>query len=1501
MDGKVNRHLKTFGKTWKLWALLLIMMPAQLFGLGNEGRKEIQKAEILARSGKYDEAILHLKSALDDDKSAEIARFEIARMLFLKKETKKAINYFERFCKKFPKSAKIPWCYHYLAILHNPGLSDIDQVLDRFYDSVFRYSVLRRNITYFPELFFFDQDAQLFDFEKSSRYNDLIMKKYPEEKELYNLARRRFAIAYYIYFEDMDKSLSYIEGNPEDKRFNTIMKGIMYFIKGARSGLSSVNQVKKFEELKESCRFYDFLLTLYAFAIEDFNNPGLFSESEEAISGKYSMAPDEELIMYFISAQYQEFSTKNLETALKLYKVLVKRSSEVGGKAESSRKYRYSSLEVYAKKAVERLEGFSRDKEKSEYQFFISDSFVRLGQYEKALSVIENLEIEMGMNEDIRRIAILKKAKILSEDMQNYDNARIYLEKNEGIFKKSIYTAEYHHLLADLYLKLGNYSRAISIFEDMSKNAAENELNKQALLKMAYIYEEWADYDKARQKYEKFISISLGSDLGDIARIRLAKLFKEQFKKPVEARSLLSAIVLNPDSPFREQAKEIMDDLFRVHKPEIVKDQGGKTDKKAPPQKEKKSKVYNAEEISTLKEIFSKLKEAEDESRKLEIIYEAGEYFFNTIKDYENAIKFYSMYKAISDEAMTLNNRYYDVIFKLAQSYYSSGEPDSGIVMLEEGISRAADDENRFRLLDQKKKWKNEQGEEAKDTLWNIVKMHQLAEKEGYFNYLTEYYHIMMKEGTDKEINDLIDMLGKYPESFHTVYYRMKLSEKIGEQGKYKDYLKKLSDYSQVADKIDDLLMDENNKKIYHDLIVKYTEFLDTYPFSDKIPFVKMNIARIYLNKLKEFDKGSAMLHQLSATYGDMKEGIEAKALLVKLPYLKEKERLANYLINPDLTDDEKAEAYLRLMEIALFYLFDVSSGQKYENLIKNLKMNAENRAYWAQLVEKKKHGDLFGDGNKDMKINALEDIYFLLDSARLVRKENGDSSFLIRYLNEFVEKYPKFPGINKIYDELILLYQQRQEPENEEKFIWLVLKNSGGEKRTAYLDSLGKMYMDRPSDLITALQGLQSEEKEIVDRIEWLRKYQMVLSMEEQSYNYTVEKGLNYFDKIIDIYRTLGLFSPMYKTYQRIIDGASDKKTKAGYYLKFADEYEKNGEFYDAVKVYRDFLKDFPDYPKTPQLLLYLAKEYARREAFDITVQYFDEIKKKYPEFYLSRKLEKQVLEYEGKKEVATAKGSKSKSKTEVLTSFEALTEKCKEILYDDFEGEEMYDEERDELVARIDTIAGGEGKDYDRILKIAEVLKGKKYYRRTSEFFDSAYEYLSFSAEKKQSPEILLKNAELNEENIENFERTIELYELYFKKAPQNSTFERLHFHIAQLYHLKLQDILKSKENYDVIIDRYPESEYFDDSLLFEGMLYMDEYKEYDRAIEYFQRIIDEKFSSDLADDAQFKIAQIYENFMHDDARAREEYQKVINNFSNSNLYEDAEFAIRRIDERQ
>ncbi|MCK5684567.1 tetratricopeptide repeat protein, partial [bacterium] len=271
-----------------------------------------------------------------------------------------------------------------------------------------------------------------------------------------------------------------------------------------------------------------------------------------------------------------------------------------------------------------------------------------------------------------------------------------------------------------------------------------------------------------------------------------------------------------------------------------------------------------------------------------------------------------------------------------------------------------------------------------------------------------------------------------------------------------------------------------------------------------------------------------------------------------------------------------------------------------------------------------------------------------------------------------------------------------------------------------------------------------------------------------------------------------------------------------------------------------------------------------------------------------------------EQKKESPDKKGKKGKSKTTVISSFDVLIEKCKELLEDEFEDEELYDEEREELIARVEKIGETKDKDFDKITKILNVLKGKKLFKRASEFLNSAYEFLSHTSEKKNAPELVLLNAEINEEHIHDYEKSVELYELYLKESSQSTKFVRLHFHIAQLYHLKLENILKSKENYDVIIDSYPESEYFDKSLLFEGMLYMDEYKEYDTAIEYFERIINDKFDSELADDAQYKIGEIYENILHDDQKAKEAYEKVIHNFSNSNVYENAEFAIRRIEDR-
>ncbi|MCK5687160.1 tetratricopeptide repeat protein, partial [bacterium] len=1201
--------MKKINSDRKIWVCKLFITAIMLFFVyiipafskDSVAELHLKKADLLMKKGKYTEAGLHYKQALDDDEYSEVARYKIACMLFRKKDYIKSRKYFLKFCKKYPKSKYIPKCWNYLAILHNPELPDIDQVMDRFYDTVFRYAVLKKNIRFFPELFFFGQKSNFFDFDKSFDYNTRIMKQFPEEQKLYNMARKRLAIAYYIYFEDIEKSLIYIDDNKEDKRFNTILRGIIIFITSIREGISAENFSKKLVDLKIKTRFSDFIQTLYAFAIDDSNIPEFFQLSIADVQKKYGKVHDEELIMYFILSRFNEMKRKDLKRALDFYTILQKRASDVKKMVSKDKEFRYSSLEVYAKKAISRIKDYLEEQEKAGYQFFISDSFVRLGKYDKALSVLDIVVNDPKTKDELKLRAVLKKAKVLSEDLQNYDNCRIYLEKWEKLFKDSVFSAEYYHLLADSHLKLGNYSRAIEIFDDMGKNAGENELKKQALLKLAYIYEEWEDYDKASQKYEKFIELSAGNDLGDIARIRLAKLYKDNYKKPVKARSLLSAIVLNPDSPFRDQAKEIMNDLFKRNKAPV----SGKK-KKGTKKSPAKKKIFNSEEISVLKGIFSKLKETEDESAKLSLLYEAGEYFFETIKGYGDAIKFFSMYKAISDESMNYNERYYDVIYKMAQSYFLSEDIDMGIAMLEEGIGKSADDKSRFRFLNQKKKWKNEQGEEAKDTLWEIVRMYKLSEEEGYFNYLTEYYQIIMKEGTDIEVRKLIKLLGKYPESFHSVYYRMKLCEKIGEKKKYKEFLKNLSKYSQVADKIEDLLLDEKNKKIYNDLLIKYTEFLNNYPFSSKIPFVKLNIAKLYVNKLKDFDKGSSFLNQLISSYPDFKEGVEAKNLLEKLPYYKQKERLENYLINPDLTDDEKAEAYLRLIELAHFYLLDMYTSQKYEELIKTLKMNSSNRAYYAQLMERKKIEKVFGKQAKKMNITALEDIYLLLNSARVVRKENGEPEFLIRYLNEFAVKYPKFPGINKIYEELILLYNQKKDLENEEKYIWIVLKSGKSENLKSHLDTLFKMYRDKTGKLEKKLENLNSDEKAIVKKINWLKRLNMVRTMEEHSFNYTVEKGLHYFEKIADIYRSLGLFPEMYNTYRRVIDGAHTKKLKGKFFLKLADEYEKNGEFYDSVKVYREFMKAFPDYSKTPQLLLFLAKEYARREAFKITTQYF-------------------------------------------------------------------------------------------------------------------------------------------------------------------------------------------------------------------------------------------------------------------------------------------------------
>lgn len=127
----------------------------------------------------------------------------------------------------------------------------------------------------------------------------------------------------------------------------------------------------------------------------------------------------------------------------------------------------------------------------------LADSYVGTGEYSKALNALKHALALAKDNETISMINY--NIALTSFYMEDYDNAKIYLEKS-GDLKN---TADSTRLMAEIYSKSGAKSEAIDMYEYLISKYPSN---IEYVIALTNIYVRDNEYLKARKVLKRFIS-----------------------------------------------------------------------------------------------------------------------------------------------------------------------------------------------------------------------------------------------------------------------------------------------------------------------------------------------------------------------------------------------------------------------------------------------------------------------------------------------------------------------------------------------------------------------------------------------------------------------------------------------------------------------------------------------------------------------------------------------------------------------------------------------------------------------------------------------------------------------------------------------------------------------------------------------------------------------------------------------------------------------------------
>jgi len=137
------------------------------------------------------------------------------------------------------------------------------------------------------------------------------------------------------------------------------------------------------------------------------------------------------------------------------------------------------------------------------------------------------------------------------------DAMQLSLMIHDNSLEDSTQTALKKYAKADLMVFQNKNKEAIEALDDIMTNHKGENIEDEALLKQAELYEKTLQYSKAEANYLKLIEFYNEDILADDAHFRLGKLYENKLQEPEKAKELYEQIIFNfSDSIYFVEARK---------------------------------------------------------------------------------------------------------------------------------------------------------------------------------------------------------------------------------------------------------------------------------------------------------------------------------------------------------------------------------------------------------------------------------------------------------------------------------------------------------------------------------------------------------------------------------------------------------------------------------------------------------------------------------------------------------------------------------------------------------------------------------------------------------------------------------------------------------------------------------------------------------------------------------------------------------------------------------
>ena len=148
---------------------------------------------------------------------------------------------------------------------------------------------------------------------------------------------------------------------------------------------------------------------------------------------------------------------------------------------------------------------------------------------------------------------------------------------------------------ADIQIDQGNSQDAIQTLQEMTGKSADHPRFAQACFMLANVYHKADDFARAKEHYEKVLSIQPDGELTPISRIRLGDLALAQGDSAKAEQHYQESFNIHPGNPFAQTAQRRIAKLSIGTPPEIDRPEPPKEEKPEPkPEQEGKKDPENA-------------------------------------------------------------------------------------------------------------------------------------------------------------------------------------------------------------------------------------------------------------------------------------------------------------------------------------------------------------------------------------------------------------------------------------------------------------------------------------------------------------------------------------------------------------------------------------------------------------------------------------------------------------------------------------------------------------------------------------------------------------------------------------------------------------------------------------------------------------------------------------------------------------------------------------------